>query len=326
MKVSIIGLGNMGTAIGNNIAKNGYKVLGWEYFKEVVKEVNSSHKNSRFLPGIKLSPNLTATNNLKEALLGASIVFVALPSAFIRKVLNGAEKWLNQEVIIVNLSKGVEEETCYTASKILKEIFPKNEIVVLSGPSLANEFSKNLPCEVVLAGSNKETLYKIAKLIETETFRTVFSHDIVGVEWSGILKNIYAIGLGLIEGAGIRSFNFTGVFITKAVEEMANLVEALGGEKKSVYHLSGLGDLIATSLSEFSHNRRLGKLLSQGYSLDKAKKEMGNLPEGVKALKVVVYLAEKYSTPIPVAKEILQVIEGKLKPSLLVKNFMRAEI
>lgn len=323
MKVSVIGMGNMGTAVANIIAKNGYDVLGWEYFKEVVEEINSKHKNSKFLPGIELSPNLAATTDLKEALSDRSVVFIALPSVFIRKVLKGARNWVGEDVVIVNLSKGIEEGTCLTASKILKEIFPENEVIVLSGPSIANEFSKGFPCGVILAGSNKETLYKVARLIETDTFRTRFSNDVIGVEWSGILKNIYAIGLGLIDGAGIKSINFKAAFITRAIEEMADLIEALGGNRRTVYYLAGLGDLIATSLSEHSHNRRLGELLSQGYSFDQAQKEMGVLPEGVKTLRIAVYLSEKYHTPMPVARGILRVIEGELAPLSLVKNFMR---
>lgn len=323
MKVGVIGMGNMGTAIANIIAKNGYEVIGWEYFEKIVEEINSQHKNSQFLPDIELHSNLRATTDLKEVFSDSSVVFVALPSVFIKKVLGEAGKWVKEDVAIVNLSKGVERETCFTASRILKEIFPGREIVVLSGPSIANEFSKGFPCGVVLAGSNKEILYQVARLVETDTFRARFSNDVIGVEWSGILKNIYAIGLGLIDGAGIESVNFKAAFITRAIEEVADLVEALGGSRRTVYYLAGLGDLIATSLSEHSHNRKLGELLSQGYSFEQAQKEMRVLPEGVKTLKIAVYLSEKYHTPMPVARGILSVIEGKLSPIFLVEKFMQ---
>lgn len=323
MKVSIIGMGNMGTAVANIIANNGYNVVGWEYFKEVVAEINSFHKNSRFLENIELSSNLKATTDLKEALSDSTVVFNALPSIFIRKVLTGMRNLLKEDVVIVNLSKGIEEETCFTASRLLKDIFPDKEIIVLSGPSIANEFSKGLPCVVILAGAYYETLYKVARLIESDSFRVRFSDDIIGVEWSGILKNIYAIGLGLIDGSGIESINFKAAFITRAIREMADLIESLGGKRETVFYLAGLGDLIATSLSEHSHNRRLGELLSQGYSFAQAQKIMGVLPEGVKTLKIAVYLSEKYHTPMPVARGILSVIERELEPLLLVENFMR---
>ncbi len=322
-KISIIGLGNMGTAIGNIIARNGFKILGWEYFTEVVNQINREHKNDKFLRGIKLHKNLKATNNLEETLKGKEIIFIALPSIFIRKVLTPYRDLLKKDTIIVNLSKGVEEDTCFTSSQILRDIFRGREVITLSGPSIANEFSKDFPCGVILAGEDKTSLYKIARIIETQTFRTRFSKDMIGVEWSGILKNIYAIGLGLIDGKGIKSINFKAAFITKAVEEMADLIDALGGERRTVYYLAGLGDLIATSLSEHSHNRKLGELLSKGLSFKEAQKKLGVLPEGVKTLRIAVYLSEKYHTPMPVARGILGVIEGSVSSSFLVKNFMK---
>ncbi len=309
MKIGIIGLGNMGTAVANNIAGNGHTVMGWEYFKEVVEEINTRHTNSRYLQGVMLSANLAATTDLSEATGDKDAIFVALPSVFIRKVLMEYRD-IGPQCIVVSLSKGVEEDTCYTTSLILKEMFPNNKVVVLSGPSIANEFSKGLPCGVMLAGEEKEVLYKIAGLVETPTFRTRFTDDVVGVEWSGIFKNIYAIGLGLIDGAGIKSINFRAAFITKAAEEMADLIQALGGRRNTVYYLAGLGDLIATSLSEHSHNRRLGELLAQGLSFEDARKKMGVLPEGERTLRVAVALSEKYHTSMPVARGILNVIHG----------------
>ncbi len=323
LAISIIGLGNMGTSIANIIAKNGFAVTGWDYFKDVVDEINNEHYNSKFLAGINLSKKLSATSNLKESLRSKDVIFIALPSAFIKRVLMPYAESTSEETLIVNLSKGIEEESGLTASQILQRIFKRNEVIVLSGPSIANEFSRGLPCGVILAGPDRNNLYKIARLLETDNFRTRFSDDIIGVEWSGILKNIYAIGLGLIDGAGILSINFKAAFITKAIEEIADLIEALGGRRKTVYYLAGLGDLIATSLSEHSHNRMLGDLLSQGLSINQVEKKMGVLPEGIKTLRVAVYLSEKYHIPMPVARGILNVVEGRMNAAVLVRNFMK---
>jgi glycerol-3-phosphate dehydrogenase (NAD(P)+) len=325
MKIGMIGLGNMGTAIANNIARNGHKVVGWDYFQDVADEVNKSHKNTKCLKCIsKLSPNLSAATDVNKVLADKDIVFVALPSTYIINVLNNTcNTVISPSTIVVNLSKGLEETTYRTSSELLKTVFCQNEIIVLSGPSIANEFARDLPCGVVLAGKSRETLYKVAQVVETAKFRTRFSDDVIGVEWSGILKNIYAIGLGIIHGAKIDSINFEAAYLTRALEEMADLIEALGGHKKSVYYLAGLGDLIATSLSEHSHNRMLGELLAKGLTFDQAKKKMGVLPEGLKALRVATYLAEKYHTAMPVAEGIHRVIEGDLKPLDLVNKFMR---
>lgn len=322
MKIGMIGLGNMGTAIANNIAKNGHSVTGWEFFEDTINEINKKHSNSRYLKGIKLNANLKATKNLEDAIKDKDMIFVGLPSLYIKKVLSGCPAVVNKDAIIVNLSKGIEEKTCQTAGRMLSDIFKGNEFVVLSGPSVANEFARGLPCGVVIAGSSKEVLCKVAHVVETPKFRTRFSSDVVGVEWAGIFKNMYAIGLGIIHGVHIESINFKASYLTRAIEEMADLIEAMGGERKSVYYLAGLGDLIATSLSEHSHNRKLGELLSRGLNFEQAKKEMGILPEGLRALLAATYLCEKYHIAMPVAEGILKVIEGKLKPRQLVEDFM----
>ena len=323
INISMVGLGNMGTAIANIIAQKGINVIGWDYFKEVIDEINNKHTNSKFLTNISLSINLFATDNLQDVIQKKDIIFIALPSTYIKKVLTPFSKNIDEKTLIVNLSKGINEESGLTSSQIIRKIFAKNEVITLSGPSIANEFSRGYPCGVVIAGANKDNLYKIAKIVETDTFRVRFSEDIIGVEWSGILKNIYAIGLGLIDGPGISSINFKAAYITKAIEEIADLIEALGGKRKTAYYLAGLGDLIATSLSKHSHNRKLGELLSKGLTFDEAKNEMGVLPEGIKTLRVAVYLSEKYHIPMPVAQGILDVIEQKIKPEILVKNFMK---
>jgi glycerol-3-phosphate dehydrogenase (NAD(P)+) len=322
MKIGMIGLGNMGTAIANNIAKNGHEVYGWEFFEDIVKEINEKHTNSKYLAGIPLSPHLKATRNMEEAVKGMDIIFVGLPSLYIKKILPDCGKAIGKDTIIVNLSKGIEDKTCYTAGHMLSDFFKGHQVVILSGPSVANEFAQGLPCGVVIAGDNKETLCKVAHAIETPKFRTRFSNDKIGVEWSGILKNMYAIGLGIIHGVGIDSINFKASYLTRAIEEMADVIEAIGGQRKTVYYLAGLGDLIATSLSEHSHNRRLGELLSKGLTFEQAKKELGVLPEGLRALLSATYLAEKYHTAMPVAEGILKVIDGKIKPQQLVEDFM----
>jgi glycerol-3-phosphate dehydrogenase (NAD(P)+) len=323
LNISTIGLGNMGTAISNIIAKKGFKVLGWEQSKHVVDEINTQHRNTKFLPEVKLHENLKATQDLEEALKDKDIIFAALPSAFIRDVLTPNKDTLKTSAVIVNLSKGIEEETCITSSQILRDIYKNNEVITLSGPSIANEFSRDFPCGVVLAGDNEISLCRVARIIETDVFRTRFSNDSIGVEWSGILKNIYAIGLGLIDGAGITSINFKAAYLTRAINEIADLVVAMGGKRETAFYLAGLGDLIATSLSEHSHNRRLGELLSKGFSFEDAKKEIGVLPEGVKTLKIAVYLSEKHHIPALLASGIFEVIDGNIEPLLLVKNFMK---
>lgn len=325
-KIAVIGLGNMGTAIAHTLAKKGFKVTGWEHFRQVAGEINASHTNSRFLAGARLHKNLAASTDLKGTLTGKDFVFVALPSAFLAETLGPYGNSLEKQTVVVSTSKGTGKENRIPASRILGQIFKKNDVIILSGPSIASEFYRGWPCVVVLAGKNQSSLDRTGRLLETETFRVRFSRDTAGVEWSGILKNIYAIGLGLIDGAGIRGINFKAVFITKAVREMADLIAALGGKRKTVYELAGLGDLMATSLSAHSHNRRLGKLLSTGYSLAQAREKMGGLPEGVRNLRTAVTLSKKFRTPMPLARGIADVVDGAVKPAALINRFFKPEV
>jgi len=326
MKVSVLGLGNMGCAIANQIAQNGYEVVGWEYFKDVVEEINRKRENSRFLKGVRLSDNLHATNDILECAREADFIFIAIPSAFIRASVEKIKDVVKEDSVIVNLSKGIEEKTCLTASGVLRQILPHNPVLVLSGPSIANEFSQGFPTGVFLAGGDYTLMCRVAELIETDTFRTRFSDDPIGVEWGGILKNIYAIGLGLMDGAGYESINFKAAFLTGAAREMADLGEALGGKRETFSTLAGIGDLIATALSPASHNRSLGVLLAQGATLQEAERKLTVLPEGVKTLRVVCYLAEKYHIPMPIACGIYRVLYKGYPPLSLVEDFIRIAV
>ncbi len=321
MPVGMIGLGNMGTAIAKILAENGRDVLGWEHNADVVKEINAAHTNSRFLPDVPLPENLRATSSLRDVFQTASVLFVAIPSVFFRPTFEpfagAADK------LFVNLAKGIDPETLLTGYETLRSLFPRSRHVMLSGPSIANEFSRGLPTVVVLAGPEKKDLLQVARLVESESFRVRFSDDVTGVELGGILKNIYAIGLGLFDGLGIHSINFRASYLTLALEEMARLGVALGARRETFLYLTCMGDLLATSLSPHSHNRRLGELMAKGLSLEEAKSKMGVLPEGYNTLKIALYLAEKYHRAMPLAKGLWDVLQGRLPADRFVRTFTR---
>ncbi len=321
MPVGMIGLGNMGTAIAKILAENGQAVLGWEHNADVVREINSRHTNSRFLPDVPLPENLQATSDLQEVFKTATILFVAIPSVFFRPTLGPFEG--TSDKIFVNLAKGIDPTTLLTGYESLQSLFPECRHVMLSGPSIANEFSKGLPTVVVLAGAKKEDLLRVARLLETDSFRIRFSNDAIGVELGGILKNIYAIGLGLFDGLGIHSINFRASYLTLALEEMTRLGVALGAREQTFLYLAGMGDLLATSLSPHSHNRRLGEFMAKGVSLDEVKSKMGVLPEGYNTLKITLYLAEKYHRAMPLARGLWDVLHRRLEADRFVRTFTR---
>lgn len=323
LRVGIIGLGNMGTAVAHIVSGNGHPVLGWEYDAAVVEEVNAQHVNSRYLPGIPLAPSLVATQDLREALATSQVVYVALPSAFIQRTLRPAREALAGEAIVVNMAKGIDPATGRTSYQMVSRLFPHNPCVMLSGPSIANEFARGLPTVVSLAGRNRTDLFQVARTLDNAHFRTRFSDDTMGVELGGLLKNIYAIGLGMFDGADIRSVNFRSVYLTIALEEMTTIGVAMGARAETMRFISGLGDLLATSLSEHSHNRRLGELLSQGLDLESIRAEMGVLPEGYNTVTVILTMAEKLQVSLPLAAGLWDVINGRMDPHQFIYAFIR---
>lgn len=323
MDIGIIGLGNLGAAVGNLIAANGNAVTGWEYNPAVVSEINEQHTNSRFLPDIPIHPNLKATADLDAVLLNSRVVFITIPSAFIKSTLQRYQEQLNPKTLLVNLAKGIDGESGLTSFQTIAQLFPQNPKVMLSGPSIASEFARQMPTVVVIAGKQMSDLLLVSHLMENDYFRTRFSDDEIGVELGGILKNIYAIGLGLFDGKQITSINFRAVYLTLAMEEITRIGVSLGAKIETFLYLAGMGDLLATSLSQHSHNRRMGELLAQGLTLAQIEKEMGVAPEGYNTLKSMLSLAEKLHVALPLAKGLWDVIHGKYSAEKFITSFIR---
>jgi glycerol-3-phosphate dehydrogenase (NAD(P)+) len=323
MNIGIIGLGNLGSAVGNMIAANGNAVFGWEHDPAVAREIQEQHTNSRFLAGVQLHPGLQATNALDPVVLNNQVLFISIPSAFIKATLEPYRERIDPRTILVNLAKGIDGVTGLTSFQTIAGLYPHNPKIMLSGPSIANEFTRQLPTVVVLAGKEINELLLVARLLENDYFRTRFSDDEIGVELGGILKNIYAIGLGLFDGKQITSINFRAVYLTLAMEEITHIGVGMGARIETFLYLSGIGDLLATSLSQHSHNRRMGELLAQGLSLSEIEREMGVAPEGYNTLKAILYLAEKLHIAMPLAKGLWDVIHGRYTAERFISSFIR---
>ena len=323
MQIGIVGLGNLGAAVANLIAANGHSIVGWEYNPVVVAEINEQHTNGKFLPDIRLHSNLRATTDLAAMFQDAEVVFIAIPSVFIQRTLQPLRGQIAPEVILVNMAKGIDGATGLTSFQTIADMFPHNPRVMLSGPSIANEFAQQQPTVVVIAGQNKADLMRVARALDNDYFRTRFSDDAIGVELGGILKNIYAIGLGLFDGEQITSVNFRSVFLTLAIEEITRVGVALGAKVETFLYLSGIGDLLATSLSGHSHNRRMGELLAQGLSRAAIEQEMGVMPEGYNTLRAMLYIAEKMHVAMPLAKGLWDVINGRTSAQKFIQSFVR---
>lgn len=323
MKVGIVGMGNFGTAIGNLIAANGYDVLGWDHNQDVVDEINQVHLNQRYLPGVELDASLSAAGELSQLFSRCDVIFIAVPSVFIRPTLEPFQSQVAGHVLLVNLAKGIELETGMTAFQRVGFLFPENPRVVLSGPSIANEFSRKMPTTVVIASQDHNNLLTVSKLLDNGYFRTRFSRDMIGVELGGILKNIYAIGLGLFDGKEVTSVNFRSVYLTIALEEMARIGVGMGAQVDTFLYLSGMGDLLATSMSEHSHNRQMGIYLAQGLTQAEIKRRMGFFPEGYSTIQAILYIAEKLHFSMPLAKGLWDVINNRYDADKFISLFIR---
>ena len=320
MSIGIIGLGNMGTALANLIANNAHDVLGWEYDPAVVERINSTHE-SHYLAGIALSPRIRATHTLADVTTQCRIIFITLPSRFIEPTLEPVLDQLPAETIVVNIAKGLDANSGKTAFSRVEDLLPNNACVHLSGPSIANEYAHGLPTAVILASRHRDALTPVSGVLDCAHFKTRHSDDPVGVELGGVLKNIYAFGQGLLS-ATADNINFKGAYLTAALHEMQTLGVTLGAKPESFLGIAGVGDLIATALSEHSHNVGAGKLFASGKSAQEAEQAVGTLPEGYYTLQAALMLGTQYNIELPLAKGLLAVIEKRMPAGQLVQQIL----
>lgn len=321
MNVTIVGMGNLGSSLAFVMAKNGHRVVGWEFDQSIVDSINIHHVNQRYLPTSVFSTSVSATTNFQEAVEKTDIVFVCLPTRFISAVL--IKQAIPVTKKIVNMSKGFDRESGETSCQLITRLLPGNSLAMVSGPTLANEFVDGVVTGFVAASKDTDLLVLISKLLNNDTISVTYSDDILGTELGGVLKNIYALGLGVFDGQMGSGLNFIGAYFSVALDEMKLLGQALGAKKCAFDQLSGIGDLIATALSDNSHNRTMGKYLAQDESLASIEKKMGVFPEGYISLDFVLGLAAKKAINMPLAQLISDVIQQGLSSKDFFSRFNR---
>lgn len=323
-KITVIGGGSWGSAIAISLAKNGYRISLRDIFEKQVTEINEERSNSKYLPGVKFPEGITATTDLEEALIDAKLVVIVVPSHAIREVARELEGLLTSDTIIVSATKGIEEDTSFRMSEVLKEeLRPElhDNIAVLSGPSHAEEVSKGIPTTTVVASQHRQLAETVQDSFMSDTFRVYTNPDVIGVELGGALKNIIAIAAGISDGLGYGD-NTKAALITRGLTEIKRLGVELGAEPMTFAGLSGMGDLVVTCASEHSRNRRLGIKIGSGKSLDQALGEMQMVVEGVKTTKAAYALARQVEVEVPIINQAYQVLfEGK-SPQAAVNELM----
>ena len=308
-KISVIGSGGWGIALTILLHKNGHDLTIWSFDKKEAEELKKIRQNKTKLPNILLPEDVKVTDDLREAVDNKDILILAVPSKAIRSVSKSLKNIIKDNQIVVNVAKGLEEDTLETMTDIIEEeLKDKNpKVTVLSGPSHAEEVGRGIPTTCVVSAHNKELTLYLQNIFMNPSFRVYTSPDMLGVEIGGALKNVIALAAGIADGLNYGD-NTKAALITRGIKEIASLGVAMGGEQSTFYGLTGLGDLIVTCASMHSRNRRAGILLGQGKTLDEAIKEVNMVVEGVYSAKSALMAAKKYNVEIPIIEQVNAVL------------------
>lgn len=309
--ICILGSGSWGVALAIHLAKMNHNIKMWSFTEEETNIINNE-KKCKFLPNAILPENIFCTTSFKEAIEGSEIILVVTPSKAVRETIVKCKEYITDQQIII-CSKGFERATLYTLNEILEEELPNSKIGGLSGPSHAEEVSMGIPTALVIASKHQEILDNIQKTFMNETLRIYTSNDIKGAELGGALKNIIAFCAGILTGLELGDNTFAAL-LTRGLSEMAKLSVKMGGDFKTVYGLTGLGDLIVTCLSSHSRNRRAGILIGQGKNIEEAKAEIGMTIEAIDNIETVYELSKKYDVEMPIVNAVYDVLYNNLKP------------
>lgn len=319
-KVSVIGSGGWGTAIAIMLAESGHQVTLWSYLKEESEALRENGENLPYLPGVKIPGGVVYTADLADCVHG-DLLITAVPSHAMRSTAKALAKVLKEKKLILNISKGLEEETFCTLSQVLKQELPECEIAVMSGPSHAEEVSRHMPTTNVVAAESEKTANVIQDIMMNPNFRVYTNPDVLGVELGGSLKNVIALCAGVLDGMGMGD-NTKAALMTRGIVEMSRLGAAMGAKAETFNGLSGIGDLIVTCTSVHSRNRRAGILIGQGKSLEEAQSEVKMVVEGVRTCRAAHALAEKLGVEMPIVAEAYKVLFEGQSPQKAVKNLM----
>lgn len=306
-KICVMGAGSWGLALALLLDDNNHDVTVWCYSKEEKDAIERDGENKRCLPGIKLPERMKFTTSMEDAIKDKDIVVIAIPSAFMRENIQSMAPFIKDHQIIVNVSKGLEHSTLSRLSEVIQSELPNNPVVVLSGPSHAEEVSRRLPTTVTVSSKSKDAAHEIQTVFMTDYFRVYTNPDLMGVELGAALKNVIAFAAGAVEGMGYGD-NTKAALMTRGLTEITRLGVAMGANQRTFSGLSGIGDLIVTCTSPHSRNRYAGELVGKGYSLDEAIEKVNMVVEGVHTAKGAYLLKEKYGVQMPIITAVYQTL------------------
>jgi glycerol-3-phosphate dehydrogenase (NAD(P)+) len=315
-RVAVIGAGSWGTTFGKILADGGANVVMWARRPELASEIQEAKRNSQYLPGINLPRAMTATHHLSEALEGAEQVYLSIPSQALRENLKAVRPLTSRtDAPIVSLMKGVEKRSGLRMSQVIEQELHCDpaRIAVASGPNLALEIAREQPTAAVISSISRETAEAVARRARNAYFRTFVNTDVIGTEFGGVLKNLIAVAIGIVDGVGYGE-NTKASIITRGLVEMTDFAVAQGADPETLQGLAGLGDLIATCQSPLSRNNTAGRLLGQGYRFDDVVKQMNQTAEGLASVAPVLQLAREVGVKMPIVEQVKMVLDGTMSP------------
>lgn len=310
-KIAFLGGGSFGTALAIMLAKKGLEVKIWDRKQEVVDDINIKRENIKYLHGVVVPSGIKASTNIEEVIKDSEYIVLAVPSHVIRQMCKNIRNVLKDNQVVISIAKGIEQETGKRLSEVITDELPLNSVVILSGPSHAEEVAQDIPTTVVVSSEKMEYAEKVQDIFMTNKFRVYTNEDIVGVEVGGAVKNIIALAAGVSDGIGYGD-NTKAALMTRGISEIARIGTKLGGKIETFAGLTGLGDLIVTCTSMHSRNRRAGILIGKGATAEEATKEIGMVVEGIKACKAFYELKEKAGVSMPITDVLYKVLfQGK---------------
>ncbi len=318
--VTVIGGGSWGIALAVLLHKNGHQITVWSALESEIEMLRTQHEH-KMLPGVKLAEDIRFTLDEREAVAGADLLVMAVASSFTRRTAKRLCPYVAQGQLIVNVAKGIEEQTLMTQAQITEQEIPQARVAVLSGPSHAEEVGRGIPTTIVVGARKRSTAEYIQNLFMNEVFRVYTSPDVLGIELGGSLKNVVALAAGIADGLGYGD-NTTAALITRGITEIARLGTAMGGRFETFCGLTGIGDLIVTCASMHSRNRRAGILIGQGKTMEEAMEEVQMVVEGVYSAKAAMELAKKYDVQLPIIEQVNAILFDGKPADVAVKELM----
>lgn len=320
--VAVLGGGAWGTAFSTLLAHNGNNVRLWCFEPEVAQAISKDRYNERYLPGIQLDERIQAVTQLEQALSDVTWVFEAIPVKFLRTVLQQCKPFFSSQHRWVVLSKGIENDTLLFPTQIINDVFETTvRTAVVSGPSFAKDLAQKKITAVTVAAAESSVCIELQEMLACDYFRPYRSDDMLGVQLGGAFKNVLTLGIGMLDGAGFGD-NTKAFLLTAGLKEMVSCARALGAKEQTIYGLSGVGDVVLTSMGGLSRNLAVGKRLGSGQALERVLKETGFIPEGINTVRSVYQLAEREGIVVPILSGLYHVIFGDQTVEGLLQKLM----